>query len=172
MEEGIVWKGGIALKVAFGNETLFEMEKLLGKQHFVLFPQCLLPYDNNFHVLSYSKRVENSVGTLRLCGQLPTTQFGLLTTPRKKPFENIVGKREIAGNQHLLLFSTMFSTLSKTENIISAIFILLSGNAFNLVMSKILLFGEELTHSHTMTSFDAPGKQAFWKHRGKRRNCS
>ena len=29
-----------------------------------------------------------------------------------------------------------------------------------------------LTHSHTITPFDAPGKQAFWKHFGKRRNCS
>ena len=29
-----------------------------------------------------------------------------------------------------------------------------------------------LTHSHTMTPFDAPGKQVFWKHYGKRRNCS
>ena len=28
-----------------------------------------------------------------------------------------------------------------------------------------------LTHSHTMTPFDAPWKQAFWKHCGKRRNC-
>ena len=27
-----------------------------------------------------------------------------------------------------------------------------------------------LTCSHTMTPFDAPGKQAFWKHCGKRRN--
>ena len=29
-----------------------------------------------------------------------------------------------------------------------------------------------LTHSHTMMPFDAPGKQAFRKHCGKRRNCS
>ena len=47
-----------------------------------------------------------------------------------------------------------------------------SANAFHLVMSKILLFGKRLmtssiefrgrlTHSHTMTPFDAPGKQAF-----------
>ena len=28
------------------------------------------------------------------------------------------------------------------------------------------------THSHTMTPFDAPGKQAFRKHCCKRRNCS
>ena len=30
---------------------------------------------------------------------------------------------------------------------------------------------KRLTHSHTMTHFDASGKQAFWKHCGKRRNC-
>ena len=27
--------------------------------------------------------------------------------------------------------------------------------------SKNLLFGKELTHSHRMTPFDTPGKQAF-----------
>ena len=26
-----------------------------------------------------------------------------------------------------------------------------------------------LTHSHTMTPFDAPGKQAFWKHWEKKK---
>ena len=26
------------------------------------------------------------------------------------------------------------------------------------------LFGKGITHSHTITPFDAPGKQAFWKH--------
>ena len=29
-----------------------------------------------------------------------------------------------------------------------------------------------LTHSHTMTPFDAPGKKTFWKHCGKRKNYS
>ena len=28
-----------------------------------------------------------------------------------------------------------------------------------------------LTHSHTMAPFDRSGKQAFWKHCGKRKNC-
>ena len=50
--------------------------------------------------------------------------------------------------------------------------VLLSGAAFDSEVFEILLFGKELTHSHTMTPFDAPGKQAFWKHSGKRRNCS
>ena len=33
-----------------------------------------------------------------------TTQPGRLTTLRNRPFENIVGKGENAGNQHFLLF--------------------------------------------------------------------
>ena len=36
-----------------------------------------------------------------------------------------------------------------------------------MLMGKVFSFGEkkkDLTHSHTMTPFDAPGKQAFWKH--------
>ena len=37
-----------------------------------------------------------------------TTQSRLLTTPTKKPFENIVGKGENAGNQHFLLFPQCF----------------------------------------------------------------
>ena len=55
----------------------------------------------------------------------------------------------------------MFSTLSKTEIIIVATFNMSSANALNLAQSKTLSFGKDLTHSHTMTPFDAPGKQAF-----------
>ena len=36
-----------------------------------------------------------------------------------------------------------------------------SANAFNLDQSEILSSGNGLTHSHKMTPFDAPGKQAF-----------
>ena len=46
-------------------------------------------------------------------------------------------------------------------NILCATLNLLSANVFNLDLLKILLSGQELTHSHTMTPFDAPGKQAF-----------
>ena len=37
-----------------------------------------------------------------------TTQSGLLATLMKKPFKNIVGKEEIAGNQQFLLFPQCF----------------------------------------------------------------
>ena len=40
--------------------------------------------------------------------ELFNTQSRLLTTSRKKPFENIVGKGENAGNQHFLLFPQRF----------------------------------------------------------------
>ena len=55
-----------------------------------------------------------------------------------KAFENIVGKGENAGNQHFLLFPTMFSTVSKTEIIIVATLNLSSANAFKLDQSKNL----------------------------------
>ena len=38
--------------------------------------------------------------------------------PQMDPFENIVGKGENAGNQHFLLFPTMFSTLQEAGLII------------------------------------------------------
>ena len=73
----------------------------------------------------------------------------------KKSFENIVRKGENAANQHFLLFPQCFVFFPKQISTLS------STNDFNLDQSKILLFGKVLTHSHTMTPFDAPGKQAF-----------
>ena len=54
---------------------------------------------------------------------------------KKNPFENIVGKGENAYNQHFFHLPTMFSPLLRKKL-------------------------HHLTHSHTMTPFDAPGKQA------------
>ena len=92
-------------------------------------------------------------------------------TSEQKAHENIVGKGENARNQHFLLFPIVFSTLSKRNCIIES-----KLNYHLQVLSiwtkvKYLLFDKGLTHSHTMTPFDASGKEAFWKHFGKRRNC-
>ena len=41
--------------------------------------------------------------------------------------------------------------------------------ALSMISEKLSFlgsFGQGLTHSHTMTPVDAPGKQAFWKHCG------
>ena len=43
--------------------------------------------------------------------------------PWKRPFENIVGKGENNGNQHFLLFPSMFSTLPKANFIFFYIYI-------------------------------------------------
>ena len=63
----------------------------------------------------------------------------------------------------------MFSTISKTEIIIWATFILSSANAFNLVMSKILSYGKELTQSAEAPSdihlyCTLPEREDFEKH--------
>ena len=62
-----------------------------------------------------------------------------------KPFENIVGKGEIACTSNFS-FSHKFSTLSKTNIIIFVTFNLSSADAFNLVWSKILSCGNGLSH--------------------------
>ena len=49
---------------------------------------------------------------------------------------------------------------------------LFTGHASNKFYKRKLVMNNGLTHSHTMTPFDASGKEAFWKHCGKRRNCS
>ena len=56
----------------------------------------------------------------------------------KRPFQNIVGKGENAGNQHFPLFPQFFSTLSRTEIIIFVTFILSFANALNL--DKVTFF--------------------------------
>ena len=51
-------------------------------------------------------------------------------------------------------FPTMFSTLSRREIIILATFDLSSAHALNLVNSKILSFGKDLTLSKTSPCFN------------------
>ena len=61
-----------------------------------------------------------------------TTQSQLFTPLEKKAFENIEGKGENAGNQHFLLFPTMFSTLPNRNFCYLVRIILSSANALNL----------------------------------------
>ena len=65
--------------------------------------------------------------------------------------EKIVGKGENAGYQHFLLFpqclQDLFFKVVKSRDC-----------GKGLTLSSIYT---HLTHSHTMTPFDAPGKQAF-----------
>ena len=70
-----------------------------------------------------------------------TTQFKILTTLKKKVFENIVRKGEIPCNQHFLLFRTMLSTCPITKFSFLVTFTLSSANAFSSEQTKILSFG-------------------------------
>ena len=72
-----------------------------------------------------------------------------------------MGKGKNAGNQHFLLFPTMFSPLPKTIFIFSVMFTLSSANAFNLDQSKIFSFGKELTIYNIISAFNDLKKEAF-----------
>ena len=77
--------------------------------------------------------------------KLFTTPCRFLTTLKNKGFQNTVGKGENAGNHHFLLVPPCLLPHPKEEIVILAMFNLSSANAFNLVTSKILFFGKELT---------------------------
>ena len=66
----------------------------------------------------------------------------------------------------------MFSILPNTNFNIWVIIILSSANAFNLNQSRNLSFGNELTLSQLNPCFYVSAVKVFWKHFGKRRNCS
>ena len=82
-------------------------------------------------------------------GQLLTKQFHLFTSLRKKPFENIVGEGENAGNQHFLLFPKGFLSCKR----------------------QISLSEQALTQYHTMPHSDKLKMHSCGKHCEKKRNC-
>ena len=88
--------------------------------------------------------------------------------PGKQAFWKHCGKRRNCSLRAISPFPTVFSTHLDNFLPFSSNLKLSSANSFNLEESKIL---SSVTHFHTMTPFDAPGKQTFWKHCGKRRNC-
>ena len=106
-----------------GEETLWEKEKLLVSSNF-----------------SFSRSVFKGL-VQQTCKNQGLFGKGL-TTPREKPFENIVGKGENAGNQHFLLFPPCFLSYQRQKSSLSYIYFAVC-NAFNLVTSKILSFGKE-----------------------------
>ena len=72
--------------------------------------------------------------------KLLPTKPRILTTLKRKAFENIVGKGENAGNQYSLLFPQCFLPYEREKSLFQQHSSLV--NAFNLVQSKILLCGK------------------------------
>ena len=64
----------------------------------------------------------------------------------KKPFENIVGKRENAGNQHFLLLPKCLLSISNTNFHLDYMYIeMSSANTFKLDWSQFLSLGYRVT---------------------------
>ena len=83
--------------------------------------------------------------------------------------ENIVGKEENDGYQHFLLFSQCFHKALSLESLqaglcskklISSIYSVKTMQ-FKTSFLIAVVSQSTLTHSHTMTPFDASGKQVF-----------
>ena len=75
--------------------------------------------------------------------------------------ENIVGNGEIAHYEQFLLFPQCFLLNPIIVSPFFHIFDIISLFAAELEEPKIGISGKGLSHSHTVTPFDAPGKQAF-----------
>ena len=82
---------------------------------------------------------------------------------KRIPFENVVGKEENAGYQHFLLFMQCFLPISQRVSVFELhLFCRLQMlEIWTSPKKKKMVFPKGLTHSHTMTPFDAHGKQAF-----------
>ena len=98
---------------------------------FHLFPQSFLCnlYLKTLHnshisvvVCSFFELGTVSIWCMREIDLIFTTQSQLLTTLTKKPFRNIVGKGENAGNQHFLLFHNVFYRFHKEFLFLSYIY--------------------------------------------------
>ena len=82
------------------------------------------------------------------------------------------GFRKLWEMEKMLVTTSFFCSIRNRNHHLSNNYFFCLQMISNLLQSNILLCGRELTHCHTMTPFDAPRKQAFWKHCGKRKNCS
>ena len=131
------------------QNDFFEKGENAGNQHFLLFPQFCLTFSELFFFLTFRLFPTsnfNSDWFSKVCSwikvenllpcQLFTTQSRILTTLKKKPLENIVGKGENAGNQHFLLFTQCFLLFLKQISIFDSHLSLLSANASSLDQSK------------------------------------
>ena len=76
-------------------------------------------------------------------------------------FEKIVGKGEIARNEQFHLFPQCFLFNQIIVSPFVHISDIISLFAAELEEPKVGILGKGITHSHTMTPFDVPGKQAF-----------
>ena len=86
--------------------------------------QLVLKQEQNFHIII-----------------LQTLTLPLIAN--REAFENIVGTRENAGNQHFLLLS--YNVCCPPQNKFKNFFtVSLSSHSFNFEQSKILSFGKEL----------------------------
>ena len=85
-------------------------ENIVGKVQMLV--TSILSFSHNAFYLTEGKLHHLCYNEIVICKYflIVTTQSIFLTAPRKRPFENTVGKEVNDGNLHFLLFPTKFST--------------------------------------------------------------
>ena len=104
--------------------------------------------------------------------QPPGLESNTLTFEPPRQGENILRKEEIARNEQFLLFLQCFLLNQIIVSLFVHIFDIISLFAAELEQPKIGIWGKGLTLSQTSPGLYGSAIQTFWKHRGKRRNCS
>ena len=119
-------------------------------EQFLLFPQCFqkacfLRASKGVTVWEW---VNNTISTSN--------------NPERGFFRKHSGKTRKCWLPAFSPFPTMFSTLPKTKFQFFILHLFCCLRMLSIWTSlRFLSFGKDLTHSHTVTPFDAPGKQAF-----------
>ena len=90
----------------------------------------------------------------------PSQTSPVFSASAVKPFENTVGKGEIAHNKQFLLFPNCFVSFCKTFSIFNKLRIVVL-NSFSLEEFKIFPFGKELNIYQIMQTLATLGKKAF-----------
>ena len=120
-------------------------------------------YHHNYHLSVLWKRWENLYQCLIIASAWDlhkSWKIPILSIPSP---ESLLPVLFLRCSCRILLISIFFSMAQKFD--------ILSVDCMNkFTKYRFLLDISVLKHSHTMTPFDTPGKQAFWKHCGKRRN--
>ena len=112
-----------------------------GSQHFLLFQQCFLLYQREKLQHLICRLQMFSIWSFRT-GLILPKQALVFTCLQYKPFENTVGKGEIAQNEQFLLFPQCFLPVSRTFFPFLSNLKMSSANSFSLEESKIYRLGK------------------------------
>ena len=143
--------------ISFGKELTLSQTKTLDLSKLKKFANDNFKFEKKWQKV-FQKGRKHFFGKMRNCSVQAISRFPTLFSKDLPLYHTIPTFNDPQGSR---LLKTMFSVCSEINFNFYVTFILSSAKAFSLDQSRMLSFAKELTHSHIMTPFDPPGKQAF-----------